>query len=123
MCPLGAIEHRTLVLQFKELLKQAEQALQANLASINGVSIQDPDEVLNQEELCQRAHAELLRQAACAKDLLDATDMPTVDGVQSEAATEPAPERMVELVKLGTLANKIAFDRAGQAIDLGESRP
>ncbi|MDD5029421.1 MAG: peptidylprolyl isomerase [Rhodoferax sp.] len=66
---------------------QSEQALEANLASINGVVIVAVNEVLNAEALRQRAYAELLRQAAVQAGLLVIDDLPTTDGVQSEAAS------------------------------------
>jgi peptidyl-prolyl cis-trans isomerase C len=55
-------------------------------ASINGVALHAAGELLRPEELRQRACTELLRQAAQAARLLDASDAPSSDGVISEAA-------------------------------------
>jgi len=57
-------------------------------ASINGCALHAPEEILPVEELRQRACTELLRQAAQAAGLLDATDEAPADGAISEAATE-----------------------------------
>ena len=67
---------------------QSEQALEANLACINGVAIQRADEVVDQDTLRQRAYSELLRQTAIKNGLLATTDIPTTDGVLSEAASK-----------------------------------
>jgi len=56
-------------------------------ASINGVALHAPGEALSAEALRQRACSELLRQAAQAAGLLDASDLPGTDGVISEAAS------------------------------------
>jgi len=66
---------------------QAERALEADLASINGVAIARQDEVIDADTLRQRACAELLRQAAIEAGLLATDDVPASDGVQSEAAS------------------------------------
>lgn len=55
-------------------------------ARINGVALHAAGETLSPEELRQRACTELLRQAAQAAGLLAASDVPTADGVISEAA-------------------------------------
>ena len=64
-------------------------------ASINGVALNAPDEALSAEALRQRACTELLRQAAQAAGLLDASDAASADGVISEAATR-AIEALLE---------------------------
>lgn len=66
---------------------QSEQGLEAKLACINGIAIQQADEVVDQDTLRQRAYSELLRQTAIQKGLLPATDTPVTDGVLSEAAS------------------------------------
>ncbi|OIP24918.1 MAG: peptidylprolyl isomerase [Comamonadaceae bacterium CG_4_9_14_0_8_um_filter_60_18] len=66
---------------------QSERALEANLASINGVAIARRDEVIDADTLRQRACAELLRQAAIEAGLLATDDVQASDGVQSEAAS------------------------------------
>ncbi len=67
-------------------LPQPLEAVKA-VASINGVPLQSPGEVLSVEELRQRACTELLRQAAQANQLLSADEPPGTDGVSSEAAS------------------------------------
>ena len=57
-----------------------------NRASINGVVLHGSGEALASEELRQRACTELLRQTAQGAGLLEAADVPTADGVISEAA-------------------------------------
>jgi peptidyl-prolyl cis-trans isomerase C len=66
---------------------QSEQGLEASFVYINGVAIQQTDEVLDQDTLRQRAYSELLRQTAVQKGLLAATDSPGTDGVLSEDAS------------------------------------
>jgi len=55
-------------------------------AAINGVALHAAGESTSPEELRQRACTELLRQAAQAAGLLDASDAPSADSVISEAA-------------------------------------
>lgn len=57
------------------------------VASINGNALHLPDETLSAEELRQRACSELLRQAAVGASLLSPEDLPSADGVLSEAAS------------------------------------
>jgi len=66
---------------------QLEQGLEANLVTINGITIARCDEVLDTETLRQRSFAELLRQAAIDAGLLGTDDVPATDGVQSESAS------------------------------------
>ena len=65
------------------------------LATINGVPLLGPDELLSIEELRQRACTELLRQAAQAHQLLASGEPPGTDGVSSEA-TSSAIEFLLE---------------------------
>ena len=65
------------------------------LASINGVVLQLPEEVISPDELRQRAYSELLRQAAVAQGLLTDSDAATADGVLSEEASS-AIEALLE---------------------------
>jgi len=58
-----------------------------SVASINGVALNRPGEVLPPEVLRQRACTELLRQAAQSTGLLAASDSASADGVVSEAAS------------------------------------
>ena len=74
---------------------QSEQGLEAKLAYINGIAIQQADEVVDQDTLRQRAYSELLRQTAIQKGLLAASDAPVTDGVLSEAASK-AIEALLE---------------------------
>ncbi len=64
----------------------ADQAVADPVARVNGVALNTHDEKLTEDELRQRACTELLRQAAQSAGLLAATDMPSADGVISEAA-------------------------------------
>ncbi len=57
------------------------------VARINGVPLHSPDEALSMDSLRQRACTELLRQAAQAAWQLAADDVPSGDGVTSEAAS------------------------------------
>ncbi len=57
------------------------------VARINAVPLHAGDETLPVEALRQRACTELLRQAALAAGLLDASDAPGTDGIVSEAAS------------------------------------
>ena len=65
-------------------------------ARINGIALHSADETLSPDELRQRACSELLRQAAVAQSLLSADDLPSADGVLSEAAST-AIEALLEL--------------------------
>jgi peptidyl-prolyl cis-trans isomerase C len=56
-------------------------------ARINGIALHSANEALSPDELRQRACSELLRQAAMAQSLLSADDLPSADGVLSEAAS------------------------------------
>lgn len=64
-------------------------------ASVNGIPLHQEDETLTPDELRQRACAELLRQAAVAQSLLTIDDLPSADGVLSEAASS-AIETLLE---------------------------
>lgn len=65
------------------------------LPGVNGVPIADADEALDENTLRQRAHLELLRQAAIGAGLLAADDPPPQRGATSEAASE-AIERWLD---------------------------
>ena len=71
------------------------QTFSTALASINGVVLQLPEEVISPDELRQRAYSELLRQAAVAQGLLTESDAATADGVLSEEASS-AIEALLE---------------------------
>jgi peptidyl-prolyl cis-trans isomerase C len=74
---------------------QANTLQKALSASINGVALHTEHEVLTLDALRQRACSELLRQAAIANGLLATRDVPSTDGVLSEAASE-AIEALLE---------------------------
>ena len=59
----------------------------AAIARINGVALNAPHEVLDEEALRQRACTELLRQAAQQAGLLSADDVPGTEGVISTEAS------------------------------------
>ena len=57
------------------------------IASVNGIALHLPTDALSPDELRQRACSELLRQAAVAHSLLSVEDLPSADGILSEAAS------------------------------------
>ena len=57
------------------------------IARVNGVALNTARETLSDDELRQRACAELLRQAAVARGFLSSHDAPGADGVLSETAS------------------------------------
>lgn len=65
------------------------------VASVNGVPLHAPGEALPPEVLRQRACTELLRQQAQREGLLDAADVPGLDGATSAAAAH-AIERLLD---------------------------
>ncbi|NND92469.1 MAG: peptidylprolyl isomerase [Granulosicoccus sp.] len=64
------------------------EASQAPIPTINGVALMDAGESLSDDELRQRASAELLRQAAMDTGLLSRDDPPPVAGVSTESACD-----------------------------------
>lgn len=74
---------------------QTDTSAKQPTAHINGVVLNAAGEALSADDLRQRACAELLRQAAKAKGLLQDTDAPSTDGVMSEDASS-AIERLLE---------------------------
>lgn len=65
------------------------------IARVNGVALNGAETNLSDDELRQRACSELLRQAAIARGLLLANDVPGTDGVLSEDASH-AIEALLE---------------------------
>lgn len=65
------------------------------LPSVNGIPLTAPEEALEPTELRQRAHVELLRQAAITAGLLPENDPVPMLGAISEAAAD-AIERLIE---------------------------
>lgn len=74
---------------------QITTPLQPDIARINGVALNTPDETLSADDLRQRACSELLRQAAINAGLLARADAPSADGVLSEEAAR-AIETLLE---------------------------
>lgn len=72
---------------FKVTVMQTPPMTEAAVARINGIALHKAGEALTADELRQRAYAELLRQTAIQKGLLDASDSASTDGVASEAAS------------------------------------
>ena len=65
-----------------------QTTLASSVPRVNHVRLCGADEGLAPEVLRQRACSELLRQAACHAGLLCEDDMPSVDGILSEAASD-----------------------------------
>ena len=95
MCLRVKTSRAVLALAFEDKNMELDTATPSAIASINGVALNRDTETLSNEELRQRACAELLRQAAMAAGLLDAGDMPVADGILSEAASD-AVEALLE---------------------------
>ena len=72
---------------FKDTTMETSTLENSLLASINGIPLHLANEALTPDEVRQRACSELLRQAAVAQSLLSADDLPSPDGVLSEAAS------------------------------------
>lgn len=72
-------------------------SLTRTVPAVNGVRLCGADERLTAEVLRQRACSELLRQAACRAGLLGEDDVPSADGILSEAASA-AIEALLERV-------------------------
>ena len=70
-------------------------AVVAGVARVNGVALNAPHELLDEESLRQRACTELLRQAAQRAGLLSASDVPGVEGAISAQASN-AIEQLLE---------------------------
>lgn len=72
---------------FKDTAMETSTLENTLVASINGITLHLANEALTPDEVRQRACSELLRQAAVAQSLLSADDLPSPDGVLSEAAS------------------------------------
>ena len=70
------------------------------IARVNGVPLHAAAAALTPEELRQRACTELLRQAAQAAGLLEASDQATPDGVLSEAAANAIEALLEQRLKM-----------------------
>ncbi|RLJ38264.1 peptidyl-prolyl cis-trans isomerase C [Acidovorax sp. 106] len=111
LTPTQTAAYEALVATMADAPQQATQAAQAGamggmgsvvaeMARINGVALNAPHELLDEEALRQRACTELLRQAAQQAGLLPASDVPGVEGaisVQASNAIEQLLERELDL--------------------------
>ena len=111
LTPTQTAAYEALVATMADAPQQATQALQAGatggmgsvvaeVARVNGVALNAPHELLDEEALRQRACTELLRQAAQQAGLLPASDVPGVEGaisVQASNAIEQLLERELDL--------------------------
>jgi len=95
MCLPDKISRANPAQVFKVTTMQTTHPTEATVASINGIALHNAGDALTADELRQRAYAELLRQTAMQKGLLDAHDAPGTDGVASEAASS-AIETLLE---------------------------
>ena len=96
MCLLAKTSPASPALAFESYPMTNQTFVTTELASINGVVLQLPEEAISPDELRQRAYSELLRQAAVAQGLLTESDAATADGVLSEEASS-AIEQLLEL--------------------------
>jgi peptidyl-prolyl cis-trans isomerase C len=71
-----------------EVLEQAEAPVLRDSLRVNGVPVSQAHEQLSDDEARQRAHTELLRQAAQRAGLLAASDVAQRDGSTSAQATQ-----------------------------------
>ncbi|MEF8697978.1 MAG: peptidylprolyl isomerase [Candidatus Accumulibacter sp. UW26] len=69
-------------------------------ARVNEVPLHPAGEILPAEELRQRACSELLRQAALARGLLPASDLPATDGILSEAASQAIEALLAQEIRV-----------------------
>ncbi len=111
LTPTQTAAYEALVATLADAPQQATQAPQAGamgdmgsvvaeVARINGVALNAPHELLDEEALRQRACTELLRQAAQQAGLLPASDVPGALGaisVQASNAIEQLLERELDL--------------------------
>ena len=106
LTPTQAAAYEALVATMDDAPQQATLAPQAGamggmgsvtaaMARVNGVALNAPHELLDEEALRQRACTELLRQAAQQAGLLSADDVPGVEGAISTEASN-AIEQLLE---------------------------
>ncbi len=106
LTPTQAAAYEALVATMDDAPQQATLAPQvgamggmgsvtAEMARVNGVALNAPHELLDEEALRQRACTELLRQAAQQAGLLSADDVPGVGGAISTEASN-AIEQLLE---------------------------
>ncbi|WP_348684178.1 peptidylprolyl isomerase [Acidovorax soli] len=105
LSPTQAAAYEALAATMTDAPLQAAQAPEvdavvAEVARVNGVALNAPHELLDEESLRQRACTELLRQAAQQAGLLPASDVPGVEGaisVQASNAIEQLLERELNI--------------------------
>ncbi|MCV2358993.1 peptidylprolyl isomerase [Paucibacter sp. TC2R-5] len=93
------------------------------VAMVNGVPLHGEGESPDPEALRQRAYSELLRQAAQRKGLLAVGDLPSLDGVLSEAASDATLallERELQLPEPDEASCKRYFDAHPARYHVGE---
>ena len=77
-----------------------EEAAASVLATVNGVPLHGAGESPDPEALRQRAYSELLRQTAQRSGLLAVGDLPALDGVLSEAASQAIEKLLARELQL-----------------------
>jgi peptidyl-prolyl cis-trans isomerase C len=93
------------------------------VAMVNGVPLHGEGESPDPEALRQRAYSELLRQAAQRKGLLAVGDLPSLDGVLSEAASDATLallERELQLPEPDEASCRRYFDAHPARYHVGE---
>ncbi len=93
------------------------------VAMVNGVPLHGEGESPDPEALRQRAYSELLRQAAQRRGLLAVGDMPSLDGVLSEAASDATLallDRELQLPEPDEASCKRYFDAHPARYHVGE---
>lgn len=106
LTPTQAAAYEALVATMADAPQQATLAPQAGamggmgsvtaeMARVNGIALNAPHDLLDEEALRQRACTELLRQAAQQAGLLSADDVPGVEGAISTEASN-AIEQLLE---------------------------
>ncbi|WP_310385533.1 peptidylprolyl isomerase [Roseateles sp.] len=101
----------------------AMEDIKVDVATVNGVPLHGDGESPDPEALRQRAYSELLRQAAQRKGLLAVGDLPALDGVLSEAASEATLallERELQLPEPDEASCRRFFDAHPARYHLGE---
>jgi peptidyl-prolyl cis-trans isomerase C len=104
-------------------LAELDGHMPSTTASVNGVPLHKSGDSPNEETLRQRAHAEILRQAAIRSGLLASSDVSPDDGIQSEAASvaiEQLLERALSIPEPDELACRRYFDANQSKFQSGE---
>lgn len=101
----------------------AVEDIKVNVATVNGVPLHGVGESPDPEALRQRAYSELLRQAAQRRGLLAVGDLPSLDGVLSEDASEATLallERELQLPEPDDASCRRYFDAHPARYHVGE---